>query len=72
MRKKIILIIAGIIVGSSTGIGIGIYFWLNPLTGANQNLGSGIVRLEGEFVVIDGAHYGYGTVQIVDLPNRNK
>lgn len=72
MKKRLLIIISVIIIGGSTSIGLGAYFWLNPLGGANQDIESGIIRLEGIFVEFDSGHYGRGTVQIVDLPNGDR
>ena len=57
--------ISAIIIGTS--VGIGIYFWMNPLSGANEDLGSGTVLLEGTLVEFDTSHYGTGTVRIVEF-----
>ncbi|MHA2035994.1 MAG: DM13 domain-containing protein [Promethearchaeota archaeon] len=72
MRKKLLVIVSIIIIGAVTGIGLGLFFWWNPLGAANEEIESGIIRLEGTFVVFDSSHYGHGTVQIVDLPNGDR
>ncbi|MFW9820220.1 MAG: DM13 domain-containing protein [Candidatus Thorarchaeota archaeon] len=70
MRKKLNIALLAFIVGTSgTGIGLGLYFWLNPLGGANEALETGTVLLNGTLVEIDDSHYGRGTVQIVSFSN---
>jgi hypothetical protein len=70
MRKKLLIILPVIIIGTS--IGLGVYFWLNPLGRANQYLESGTVLLEGTFVEFDSSHYGRGTARIVAFPDGNQ
>ncbi|MFW9894846.1 MAG: hypothetical protein ACFFD7_03495, partial [Candidatus Thorarchaeota archaeon] len=63
MRKAFIIPIVAIIIG--TGIGLGVYFWFNPLGSTYQNLAPGTIILKGTFVGFDSGHYGSGTVQFV-------
>lgn len=74
MRKRLLIILIGtisvIIIGAS--IGLGVYFWINPLSGANEDLKSGTVLLEGTLVEFDSSHYGRGTVQIVEFSNGSR
>lgn len=73
MRKKLFFALLVFIVSTSgTGIGLGIYFWLNPLEGAYEDLESGKVLLKGTLVEIDDSHYGRGTVRIVSFPNGDR
>lgn len=70
MRKKIVIPLVVIVIGVSTGLGLG--FWLIFSGGANENLVSGPILLEGTFIEFDSAHYGRGTTRIVTLPNGNR
>ncbi|MFW9773958.1 MAG: DM13 domain-containing protein [Candidatus Thorarchaeota archaeon] len=70
MRKKLLIPVITVIIGTTTGLGI--YYWLNPLGGANENLGAGTILLKGTFVEFDSSHYGSGTTQIVLLSNGNR
>ena len=69
MKRKIIIIVLSVVILAGTGTGIGLYFWLNPLGGTNQNLEPGTILSDGSFVEIDTSHWGTGKVQIVQLDN---
>lgn len=74
MKKKLLILLIGVIsvIVIGTSIGLGVYFWLNPLSGADEDLKSGTVLLEGTFVEFDSSHYGRGTVQIVEFSNGSR
>ncbi|MHA1533085.1 MAG: hypothetical protein ACTSR6_13960, partial [Candidatus Heimdallarchaeota archaeon] len=67
MKRKIIIIVLSAIILAGTGTGLGLYFWLNPLGGVNEQLEPGTVLSDGDFVAIDTSHWGTGKVQIVQL-----
>ncbi|MCK5045092.1 MAG: DM13 domain-containing protein [Candidatus Heimdallarchaeota archaeon] len=69
MKRKIIIIALSVIILAGTGTGLGLYFWLNPLGGVNEQLEPGTVLSDGNFVAIDTSHWGTGKVQIVQLVN---
>lgn len=70
MRKKLLITFLAIIIAGS--VGLASIFLFNLLGGANENLESGTLLLEGSFIEFDSAHYGRGTARIVLLPNGNR
>jgi len=65
MKKSTIIILsisAILVIGGGFTLG---YFLLNPLGGTNEELTPGTVLKSGNFVVMDGSHYGSGTVNVV-------
>ena len=70
-RNAIILAVVVSVIVIGSGVGIGIYFWLNPLGGANQNLSSGTIIASGTFVEMDSNHWGTGPVSIVELADNS-
>jgi hypothetical protein len=77
---KKLLIIPIVIMISGASIGLGTYFWLNPIGGSDQgvvqsppkDLPVGTVLLNGTFIEFDSAHYGRGVVQIVEFPDGKR
>jgi hypothetical protein len=67
MKRKIIIIVLSVIILAGTGTGLGLYFWLNPLGGANETLQSGTTLSSGSLEELDTSHWGQGTVRIVQL-----
>ncbi|MHA2260731.1 MAG: DM13 domain-containing protein [Promethearchaeota archaeon] len=72
MRRKIVIIIVSLVtILTGTGIGVGIYSWLNPLGSTDENLEPGTILSEGTFVQIDSSHWGRGKAQIVHVASDN-
>lgn len=69
MKKNNLVIFGGIII--LLGLSIPLYVYFNPLSGTNEKLEPGDVLSEGEFVQIDSAHWGTGTVKVIQKENDN-